>query len=129
MTTMHGTERVVNTTNHYTLPGSGEDTRSLYATTNHTSRGMKKVKYMYRPRKHKRLEVNEKDLIMKVRCVTTIDQVIEDQKLESDIELNKRIRKELTCKTTRFSEKSLQQYSEAFNQYSQGNSRTNFLCD
>ena len=63
MTTTHGTKRAVKTANHCTLPGRGDDTRSLYATTNHTSRDMKKVKAMYVPTKCKRSsDVNEKDL-------------------------------------------------------------------
>ena len=81
MTTTHGTERAVKTANHCTLPGRGDDTRSLYATTNHTSRDMKKVKAMYVPTKRKRSsDVNEKDLRMKVCCVATIDNVLKIKK-------------------------------------------------
>ena len=64
-------------------------------------------------------EGNEKDLRMNVCCVATIDDVLKDQegKIGSEIELKKRVKKELTCKSSRFSEITHQQFSEAFDQY------------
>ena len=95
MTTTHGTERAVKTANHCTLSGRRDDTRSLYATTNHASRDMKKVKEIYVPTKRKRLDIKEKDLRMKVCCIATIDDVVRDQegKEESDIVLKRKVKK------------------------------------
>ena len=84
---------------------------------------------MYTPTKRKKLEMNRQDLRNKVCCVAMLEGVVEDGNALHEIEdgLKKKVKRELTCKSSRFGEQMIQEMSNAFDTHSNGTSRANRL--
>ena len=59
LTTTKATKRAVKNSNHCTIRGRSDETRSFYATYNYVTRDATKIEEMYTPTKRKTSEMNE----------------------------------------------------------------------